>query len=177
MMISSLLKNTKLAHTWPWNKEWVAFTFWLPCLSGLALMYLSQNHYGNHAYWFLAISAWGILFSALYAFIGNKVSRQCQKLEAQGLLPVDGLVSFGKFQAPSAIALTKDKLYLAPIVGSTMVLSLTKLTGATLSSAMPGKKFAFKRAFHLTFNNDTHVSFAVSATLADTMKPIFESYM
>ncbi len=171
----TLLKNSKLANSWPWNKEWIAFAFWLPGLSGLLLTYLSKPYLGKSAYWLLAISFWGLIFSMLYGYVSTKISKRLSILKQKGLEPVDGLISFGKLQAPTAIALTKEKLFFAPIVGPEFSYELSNLESMSMQSSIPGKKFFFKVAFHLQFEDKPLIAFAVTSEIAKELNTIFEA--
>lgn len=170
-----MLKDTKLANTWPWNKEWIAFAFWVPGLSGLLLMYLTKPALGNSAYWLLGLSVWGIFFSLLYGYVANKVRAKLNLLRSRQLEPFDGLVSFGKFQAPAAIAISKDKLYIAAIVGPEIIYNLSDIKSYSQQSFLPNKRLIFKRAFHLEFKDKPIIAFAVNQNIAGSIEPIFNN--
>ena len=146
--------KTKLANTWPWEFSWVAFVFWIPNLSGLLLLYLAYSHVGKAAFWLLGLNVWGLLFAIVYLHIGKKVEYKKQTLEKKGLKPIDGLIAFGKMHAPAAIAITPDKIYFAPVVGSELSYELKKIKTTQIKASLPGKQLFTKVAFHMTLEND-----------------------
>jgi hypothetical protein len=171
------MQYTRLANTWPWNKEWIAFMFWIPGLVGVILTYIAKSKFGNMAYWLLGVSVWGFLFAFIYAYVSNKVRAKLNLLKNLGLEPTDGIIAFGKLQAPAAIALTPDTLHIAAIVGKEFEYSLKDLRSASIDSLMPGKKFFFKKVFHLTFTEDRNIAFAIKQVFVDDMKTIFDTVL
>ena len=167
-----MLQYTRLANTWPWQKEWISFSFWVPGVTSLILIYLLKDTIGNNAYWFLAISIWGILFASIYAYVANKVIKKKVSLKKLGLEPFDGLISFGKLQAPAAIAISNNKLYLSAIIGKEIVFDLKNIKLVTVESYLPGKRLLFKVAFHLTMQDGYKIAFAVNQTIAKELKHI-----
>tara|TARA_B110000908_G_C9949271_1_gene311783 strand:+ start:82 stop:606 length:525 start_codon:yes stop_codon:yes gene_type:complete len=165
-----MIENTRLANTWPWQNAWITFAFWIPGLSGLLLTYFAYPLIGKIAYWLLSINAWGLLFAIVYSYVNKRVFQRKKSLKDKGLEPFDGLVSFGKIQAPSAIALSKDTIYFAPIVGKELFYDLNMLKKVEMKTSIPGKNFFFKVAFHLTLENDAIFAFAVNIANAQKIK-------
>ncbi len=165
-----MLQYTRLANTWPWQKEWISFTFWVPGITSLVLIYFLKGTIGNHAYWLLGLSIWGLIFAALYAYVANKVINKKIALQKLGLQPFDGLISFGKVQSPAAIAVSNKNLYLSAIIGKEIIFNIEKIKLVTIDQLLPGKKLVFKIAFHLTMEDDYQIAFAVNQTLAKELK-------
>lgn len=168
-----MLDKTKLANSWPWQYAWIAFAFWVPNITGLTLVYLSQSVLGKYSYWLLGINVWGVLFAIIYTYVSKRVKVKKQSLVDKNLSPCDGLISFGKLQAPAAIAATPEKLYFAPIVGKELSYEIQKIKAVEMKSSLPGKNFLFKVAFHITLENDAVFGFAVNIENAKIIKPLF----
>jgi len=165
-----MIKNTRLANTWPWNKEWIALAFFLPGVSGLGLIYFALPVMGNIAYWFLAINLWGFLFAVIYKMVNKKMHCKMKSLKEKGLIPFEGLIAFGKLQAPAAMAISKDTFYFSPIVGKELSYPLKQIQKAELKCALPGKHLIFKVAYQLTLENDAIISFAVNKQVSKVIK-------
>lgn len=163
--------RTKLSSTWPWEFAWIAFAFWIPNLSGLFLLYIAYPHVGKAAYWLLGLNIWGLLFAAVYTLVNKRVNEKKGLLKKKGLNPMDGLVSFGKMQAPAAIAITEETIYFAPVVGSELSYKLSKIKVTQIKASLPGKQFISKVAFHMTLENDAIFAFAVNIENAKIIKP------
>lgn len=169
-----MISNTKLANSWPWSKEWIALAFWLPGLTGLILMYIMLPVIGKHAYWFGLINLWGLFFCVIYGYVSNKINIKKQRLIDKGLKPFDGLTAFGKMQAPAAIAIDKETIYFYPIIGKELHYDIKKIKKIELKSSLPGKQLLFKKAYHLTLDNDAIFAFAVNNELSHGIQPFFQ---
>lgn len=165
-----MIEKTRLANAWPWQNAWITFAFWIPGLTGLLLTYLAYPIMGKFAYWLLSINAWGLLFAIVYSYVNKRIAQRKKSLKDKELSPFDGLISFGKMQAPSAIALSKETIYFAPIIGKEMSYDLAKLKKVEMKTSIPGKNFFFKVGFHLTLENDAVFAFAVNIATAQKIK-------
>ena len=169
--------KSRLTRSWPWHKIWIAFVFWFVGIGSFLAIHLLKPYYGNAAYLMLGFAIWGILFAILYTYVSTKISKKMAFLRSKDLEPFDGLVSFGKLQAPSAIALSKDTLFFAPIVGPEINYPLHELSSLKVSTNLPGKRFVFKQSFHLSFINQSHIDFAVDQYTAKDIYRILQSHI
>lgn len=159
----------RLQHAWPWHPRWIVFTLAATLISGSVLTSLSYPFMGKFSFWFLGLSAWGGLFSILYALVYKKIRQKTLLLSERGLKPIDGLIALSKFQAPGAVALSNTEFTIAPIVGPILHIHLPDIKKFELTNHLPGKKFVYKKVLQLTLVDHSSIGIAVQPDKALSM--------
>jgi len=67
-----MAEDLRLREKWPWHWEILRFGFWISMIMGIALAVVYYPKMGRESLWFLIFALTGLLFVAVYSFVGKK---------------------------------------------------------------------------------------------------------
>ena len=151
---------------WLWDTSNVVAFAMLPMVISFALTGVLWPFWGKRALLFLLLSAMGLAFAGVYAWVGARVRKLKAVLPRPTGEVAECLMFRRPFQSPGLAVLHGDRLELMPITGSPITVVLEDIVAVVEVRWFNGTRLWSKKGFVLDLANGQRVGVAVPEPFA-----------